>query len=90
MNIDGSIERVMDAASTHVRAIHVAVNVEVDGVATDAERLSSVRDLDMFYVADDFACVQLLLVEHDLRPELVAADLVPETTLEARVRRELA
>ena len=44
---DGSIEGVVDGAVSHVRPIHTAAQVEVDGVATQSECLATLTHLNM-------------------------------------------
>ena len=58
VHVHGSVEAVMHAAATHVRAGHVAVQVEVDGVAAESERLTRVGELDVFQSADDQSLVR--------------------------------
>ena len=45
MDGDGAVEHPVDAAAADVRASHVAGTVEVDGVATQLERLVEVVKL---------------------------------------------
>ena len=46
---DGSVEGVVYGTATHVRTIHAATQMEVDGVAAQAEGLPTLTHLHMFY-----------------------------------------
>lgn len=45
MDVDGTVECLMDGRRFDVREAHVSVHVEVDGVATETEGLTGVEHL---------------------------------------------
>lgn len=48
MSSDGSVEGVVDGTVSHVGPIHTATQVEVDGIATQTECLSTLTHFNMF------------------------------------------
>lgn len=62
---DGPIEGVVDGAVSHIRPIHTATQVEMDGVATQSECLTTLTHLNMLNPASEgqevkphpFACM---------------------------------
>ena len=58
VNVDGAVERAVDGAAEHVRAGHAAVQVEVDGISAQTERLAGVRHLHVLDVRRNSARVQ--------------------------------
>ena len=89
VHVDGAVEALVDAAAADVRAPHVAVDVEVDGVTPHAERLPHVRQLHVGDVQLDEAGALLGWVNHDVSPELVGAELLAKTALETCLGRKL-
>ena len=51
--IDGPVEAMMYATTAYVRARHISITLEVDGVASQAERLSYVRQFDVLDTPGD-------------------------------------
>ena len=88
VEVDGAVECLVDTHPAHVGAGHVAVDVEVDGIAAQTIRLSDIRHLDVFDMRHGFLGVHLGLVQHDLRAVFVASHLLAEPTLETLLLRK--
>ena len=58
VHVHGTVETAMDAAAAHVRPTHVSVEVKVDGVSAETERLAGVGELDVLEACDDQALVR--------------------------------
>ena len=90
VDVDCAVEGAVDAAADDVGVGHVAVAVEVDGVAAEAERLPRVVDLRVRDARRRHVLVLTRAVDHDLRSELVTPQLLPKSALEARLGSEFS
>ena len=90
VDVDCAVEGAVDPAADDVGVGHVAVAVEVDGVAAEAERLPRVVDLRVRDARRRHVLVLTRAVDHDLRSELVAPQLLPKSALEARLGSEFS
>ena len=88
VDVDCTVERLVECAAADVGAGHVAVDVEVDGVASESVRLPGVGELHVLDVTDHLFGTHALTAEHDLTSELVATFFLAETAAEASLGRE--
>ena len=90
VHVDRSVEGVVDAQASDVRPAHVAVEVEVDRVSTQAEGLPGVGHLDVAQANHRRLAVRLGRMRNDVRAELVTSGLRAEASLETRLGCELS
>ena len=86
---DRSVETAVYRTALHIAAVHIALHVEMDGVATKTERLARVRHLDMVEMRHSQSLIFLIRMNHDLDPELVAPPLVTVAPLKTGLRLKL-
>lgn len=89
VHCDRSIETTVYRTTLHIATINIAFHVEMDRVATEAERLSRVRDLNVIKMRYSQSLIFFVRVDHYLDAELVATSLVPVAPLKTRLRLEL-
>ena len=89
VHVHGPVEAAVHAAATHVGAVHPAVQVEVDGVSAEPERLARVGEFDVLDASNYEIFVRPGSVQHHLGAELVRPKLLTEAALEARLYGEL-
>ena len=90
VHVDRSVEGVVDAQAPDVRPAHVAVEVEVDRVSTQAEGLPGVGHLDVAQANHRRIAVFRRRMRNDVSTKLVTSGFTTESSLETRLSGKLS
>lgn len=71
MDVDGSVECVMDGTASNIRSYHPAVEMKMDGIAAQSESLTHVSEFDMREARFHFVGVHDRCMKENLRAKLV-------------------